>query len=158
MAKVCKSDGEGTFAGVRGNDQVAPFPVIPRPLMEPDCYSESRPLFRRYTPEVTCHLWYGREFVWEEARMNQGEFEADLQRNGYEVFYGGMSAGHVNPVHSHEWDARVMVIGGEITLSRGGKTETFRVGDSCSVAAGEMHTEHVGPQGVAYVAGRRTAK
>jgi hypothetical protein len=24
MAKVCKSDDEGTFAGVRGNDQVAP--------------------------------------------------------------------------------------------------------------------------------------
>jgi len=28
MAKVGKSDGEGTFAGVRGNDQVAPIPVI----------------------------------------------------------------------------------------------------------------------------------
>jgi len=25
MAKVCKSDGEGTFAGSRGNDGVAPI-------------------------------------------------------------------------------------------------------------------------------------
>jgi quercetin dioxygenase-like cupin family protein len=41
----------------------------------------------------------------------------------------------VNPEHTHEWDARVMVIGGEITLTRGGKTETFSVGDSCAVAA-----------------------
>jgi quercetin dioxygenase-like cupin family protein len=48
-----------------------------------------------------------------------------------------------------------MVIGGEITLTRGGKAETFRVGDSCAVAAGEIHAEHVGPQGVAYIAGRR---
>ena len=48
-----------------------------------------------------------------------------------------------------------MVIGGEITLTRAGKAETFRVGDSCAVSAGEMHAEHVGPQGVAYVAGRR---
>ena len=29
MAKVGKSDGEGTFAGVRGNDQVAPIADLP---------------------------------------------------------------------------------------------------------------------------------
>ena len=90
--------------------------------------------------------------------MNQREFEADLRRDGYEVFYGGMSAGHANPAHSHDWDARVMVIGGEITMIRAGKPQTFRAGDSCAVAAGEMHTEQVGPQGVAYIAGRRPAK
>src|SRR6516164_1375691 len=89
--------------------------------------------------------------------MNQSEFEADLQRQGYQVFYGGLQAGMVNPDHSHDWDARVMVIGGEITLTRGGQAETFRVGDSCAVAAGEVHAERVGPQGVAYVAGRRNA-
>jgi hypothetical protein len=44
---------------------------------------------------------------------------------------------------------------GGITLTRGGKAETFRVGDSCAVAAGEVHAEHVGPQGVAYIAARR---
>ena len=49
-----------------------------------------------------------------------------------------------------------MVIGGEITLTRGGKVETFRVGDSCAVAAGEIRAEHVGPQGVAYIAGGGT--
>jgi hypothetical protein len=68
--------------------------------------------------------------------MNQSEFEADLRRQGYQVFYGGLQAGIVNPDHAHDWDARVMVIGGEITLTRGGKAETFRVGDSCAVAAG----------------------
>ena len=89
--------------------------------------------------------------------MNQSEFEADLQRQGYQVFYGGLQAGVVNPDHTHDWDARVMVIGGEITLTRSGKVETFRVGDSCAVAAGEVHGERVGPQGVAYIAGRRNA-
>ena len=87
--------------------------------------------------------------------MNQSEFEADLLRQGYQVFYGGLQAGIVNPDHAHDWDARVLVIGGEITLTRGGKSETFRAGDSCAVAAGEVHAEHVGTQGVAYVAGRR---
>jgi quercetin dioxygenase-like cupin family protein len=89
--------------------------------------------------------------------MNQNEFEADLRREGYEVFYGGMRADHLNPDHSHDWDARVMVIGGEITLTRDGRSETFRAGDSCAVPAGKMHAERVGPQGVAYVAGRRGA-
>ncbi len=89
--------------------------------------------------------------------MNQSEFEADLKREGYEVVYGGLRADHVNPDHTHEWDARVMVIGGQITLTRAGRAETFHVGDSCAVAAGELHAEHVGPQGVAYIAGRRTA-
>ena len=87
--------------------------------------------------------------------MNQSEFEADLKRDGYEVFYGGMQAGHANPDHAHAWDARVMVIGGEITITRAGKAETFRVGDSCAVQAGEMHAEQVGASGVAYIAGRR---
>jgi quercetin dioxygenase-like cupin family protein len=89
--------------------------------------------------------------------MDQSEFEADLRRQGYEVFYGGMRAGTVNADHAHEWDARVMVIGGEITITRDGKTEAFRAGDSCAVACGEVHAEHVGPQGVAYIAGRRNA-
>ena len=89
--------------------------------------------------------------------MNQSEFEADLQCQGYQVFYGGLQAGMVNPDHAHDWDARVLVIGGEITLTRSGKVETFRVGDSCAVAAGEVHGERVGPQGVAYIAGRRNA-
>ena len=89
--------------------------------------------------------------------MNQSDFEADLRREGYQIFYGGLRAGEVNPDHSHAWHARVMVIGGEITITRGGKAETFHVGDSCAVAAGEMHAEHVGPQGVAFIAERGAA-
>jgi len=87
--------------------------------------------------------------------MNPSEFEADLKREGYEVFYGGLKAGLTNTEHAHDWHARVMVIGGEITITRNGKADIFRVGDSCSVAAGEMHAENVGAQGVAYISGRR---
>lgn len=90
--------------------------------------------------------------------MTQSKFEAELRRDGYQIFYGGLKAGEVNPDHAHDWDARVMVLGGEITLTRAGKAETFHVGDSCTVTAGEMHAEHVGPQGVAYIAGRRPVR
>jgi quercetin dioxygenase-like cupin family protein len=87
--------------------------------------------------------------------MNQSEFEADLKREGYEVSYGGLRSDHAGSDHAHDFHARVMVLGGEITITRNGKAETFRVGDGCAVAAGEMHTESVGAQGVAYIAGRR---
>ncbi len=87
--------------------------------------------------------------------MNQSEFEADLRREGYDVYYGGLRANEVNTEHGHAWHARVMVIGGEITITRDGKPETFRVGDSCSVPANYPHAEHVGAQGVAYIAGRK---
>jgi quercetin dioxygenase-like cupin family protein len=87
--------------------------------------------------------------------MNQSEFEANLKRECYEVFYGGLQAGHTNPDHSHPWQARVMVLGGEITITRNGKAETFGVGDSYAVSSGELHAEQVGAQGVAYIAGRR---
>ena len=50
-----------------------------------------------------------------------------------------------------------MVIGGEITITRDGKAETFRPGDSCSVPANYPHAERVGPRGVAYIAGRKPA-
>ncbi len=89
--------------------------------------------------------------------MNHSDIEAELRRDGYDVYYGGMGAGIVNPEHAHEWDARVVVIGGEITLSRGGGSETFRTGDACAVPAGQRHAERAGPQGVAYIVGRRAA-
>ena len=34
MTKVGKSDGEGTFAGTRGNDKVAPIPDLPALALE----------------------------------------------------------------------------------------------------------------------------
>lgn len=87
--------------------------------------------------------------------MNWNEFEADLLREGYQVFYGGSRANEVLPEHGHPWDARIMVIGGEITLTRDGKAETFRTGDSCMIPANYPHAENIGPRGVAYIAGRK---
>jgi quercetin dioxygenase-like cupin family protein len=67
----------------------------------------------------------------------------------------GFLPNQTNPEPVHSWDARLMVIGGEITITRDGEAETFHPGDSCVVPANYPHTEQVGPQGVAYVVGRR---
>jgi quercetin dioxygenase-like cupin family protein len=90
--------------------------------------------------------------------MNQSEFEVELKHEGYEVFYGGLRPDQVNPDHTHDWHARVLVTGGQLTITRDGTAETFGAGDSCFVAAGEVHAEHVGPRGVSYVAGRRAVR
>ena len=47
------------------------------------------------------------------------------------------------------------MLGGEITISRNNKAETFQAGQCFMVPAGCMHAEHVGPEGVAFVSGRR---
>jgi quercetin dioxygenase-like cupin family protein len=79
---------------------------------------------------------------------------SDLRREGFEVVHGGQKAGYTSEPHAHDFDARIMVLGGEITLIREGKAEVFRAGDHCEVPAGCMHSECVGPEGFACIAGK----
>lgn len=87
--------------------------------------------------------------------MDRLAFEAELRREGYQVVNSGLQPNVINPDHAHDFDVRVMVLGGEITVTRAGRPETFRAGDTCGFPAGTVHAEHVGPEGVAYVVGRR---
>jgi quercetin dioxygenase-like cupin family protein len=89
--------------------------------------------------------------------MNRAEFEADLRREGYEL-REGMIEPHVHrDAHAHEFDARVFVLHGSITLVFGTDHCTYGPGDSCSVPAGTMHEEHTEADGVRFLAGRRPA-
>lgn len=87
--------------------------------------------------------------------MDIETFKEDLIREGYKPRFASLPEGHIDPTHTHEFDARILVLGGEITITRDGKPEIFRAGDSCSVPAGCLHAENVGAEGVAYLAGRR---
>jgi quercetin dioxygenase-like cupin family protein len=89
--------------------------------------------------------------------MNRAEFEADLRREGYEVREGGIDPNTHRQAHAHDFDARVMVLEGSITLVFGDKRCVYAPGDSCSVPAGTMHEEHTEAEGVRYVSGRRSA-
>ncbi len=86
--------------------------------------------------------------------LTREAFESDLRREGFEVVHGGQKADHRGECHAHDFDARIMVLGGQITLIREGSSETFRAGDHCEIPAGCMHEEVVGPEGVAYIAGK----
>jgi quercetin dioxygenase-like cupin family protein len=87
--------------------------------------------------------------------MTRAEFEADLVRDRYEVREGEIKPHVHREAHAHEFDARVLVLDGSITLLFGKDRATYGPGDSCSVPAGTMHEEHTDAVGVRYVSGRR---
>jgi uncharacterized cupin superfamily protein len=89
--------------------------------------------------------------------MNRAEFEADLRRDGYEVSEGEIAPNVQRSPHAHDFDTRVMVLQGSITLVFGEDRRCFAAGDTCSVPAGTMHAEQTGAEGVHYLAGRRPA-
>ena len=86
--------------------------------------------------------------------LSREAFESDLRREGFEVVHGGQAPDFTEDLHAHDFDARIMVLGGEITLTRDGRSETFKAGDHCELLAGCLHTAKVGPEGVAYIVGK----
>ena len=86
--------------------------------------------------------------------LTREAFESDLRREGFEVVHGGQAAGFTEDMHAHDFDVRIMVLGGEITVCRNGGSETFRSGDHCEIPADCQHTTKVGPEGVAYTVGK----
>ncbi|MBS0639224.1 MAG: cupin domain-containing protein [Acetobacteraceae bacterium] len=86
--------------------------------------------------------------------LSREAFESDLRREGFEIVNGGQPPSFAEDLHAHDFDARIMVLSGEITVTRDNKAETFRPGDHCEILAGCQHTTKVGPEGVAYIVGR----
>jgi quercetin dioxygenase-like cupin family protein len=86
--------------------------------------------------------------------LTREAFESDLRREGFEVVHGGQPGGTTEEPHAHDFDARIMVLSGEITVTRDNQPETFRAGDHCEIPASCLHTTKVGPEGVAYIVGK----
>jgi quercetin dioxygenase-like cupin family protein len=88
--------------------------------------------------------------------MDRADFEAELHAQGYQqIVDRRMEPGTVNPEHAHEFDAQLLILEGEMTVSCDGAERTHRAGDTFAMTAGRRHTERCGPAGVRYLAGRR---
>ena len=59
-----------------------------------------------------------------------------------------MRAGTVVSDHSDSWDVRALVIDGQITLTIDTVPTTYQAGDIFTIAAGCVHREVVGDNGV----------
>jgi uncharacterized cupin superfamily protein len=60
--------------------------------------------------------------------MTRAEFEAELRRDGYEVREGEIEPNVHRDAHAHEFDARVLVLDGSITLVFGQDQVEVRAG------------------------------
>jgi quercetin dioxygenase-like cupin family protein len=88
--------------------------------------------------------------------MERMAFETGLHQQGYaEVVDRHMEPNALNPQHTHEFDARLLVLEGTMTVTAAGTERTYNAGDAFTMSAGCCHTEPSGPMGVRYLAGRR---
>ena len=88
--------------------------------------------------------------------MNSAKFEANLAQEGYtEIVNREMGANKVVDEHDHPFDARLLILEGELTITSEGNTTTYRTGDEFSMAAGCRHVEQSGSEGARYIVGRR---
>lgn len=89
--------------------------------------------------------------------MNLEQFEAHLKEEGYQVITSvAQPVGYALDDHVHAFDACALIIDGEFTITVGGLPRHYSAGDIFRLPAGTSHSERAGPQGVKYLAGRRT--
>jgi quercetin dioxygenase-like cupin family protein len=88
--------------------------------------------------------------------MDRTVFETELHEHGYaEVADRRMEPDALNPEHAHEFDARLLVLEGAMTITAEGAEHTYHAGDTFTMSAGCRHSERSGPDGARYLAGRR---
>ena len=88
--------------------------------------------------------------------MNPQIFRDLAENEGYTV--GEKVSGDANrenAEHAHDFDAKLLVLSGDITYSIDGSIRTYREGEIIEVAAGTRHAEKVGESGVSLLIGSR---
>jgi mannose-6-phosphate isomerase-like protein (cupin superfamily) len=89
--------------------------------------------------------------------MDRDAFEAELLREGYEVRETRYPPNEHRPPHTHDFDARLLILDGALMLVRDGEASSFGPGESCDVPAGTVHQEITDARGAHALSGRRTA-
>ncbi len=90
--------------------------------------------------------------------MDRATFEAELAREGYEPMTRRMDPNEVRPEHVHEFDAKLLVLDGRMTIVSDGTERAYAPGETFAIPAGRRHAEQTGPEGASYIAGRRTLR
>jgi mannose-6-phosphate isomerase-like protein (cupin superfamily) len=89
--------------------------------------------------------------------MNEQLLAKQLHEEGFGntyVWQDGPNAHYSD--HTHAEETAHIVLKGEMTLTIGGRTQTFGEGDRCNVPAGAVHSAKMGPQGCRYLIGERS--
>lgn len=88
--------------------------------------------------------------------MNPEQFTAQLRQEGYTEFVEvEREPNGMLDTHSHPFDAKALILAGEIRLHVGGQESLYRSGEVFVLGNGTEHVEYYGPQGVRYLVGRK---
>jgi uncharacterized cupin superfamily protein len=89
--------------------------------------------------------------------MNAEEFEQQMARDGFtRPIAGHYEADRFNAPHSHPFEVRGLIVHGEMTITPvGGAGIRYRTGDVFVMPLSAQHQERVGPEGCAYLWGKR---
>ena len=89
--------------------------------------------------------------------MDSSAFERQLRAEGFRQVYVWRDAAHVlYPEHTHPVDTAHVILHGEMTLTCGGSTTTYKAGERVpDVPAGAVHSARMGPSGCRYLIGEK---
>lgn len=90
--------------------------------------------------------------------MDQVAFTIQLAKEGFQPPVLVMREAHGTlDAHAHPFDAKALVIEGELRIRTAAGERDYGVGEIFQLAAHEPHSEVFGALGVRYLAGRRPA-
>ena len=88
--------------------------------------------------------------------MQQEEFMALLTREAFqETVTVQREANGEMAIHTHPFEAKALILQGQLEISVDGGERLYRVGDVFHLAANAPHAERYGPDGVTYLVGRK---
>ena len=88
--------------------------------------------------------------------MDRATFEAALVSEGFsEIVTVERVANGFLDTHAHPFEAKALILAGDIHLQVGASEKHYRVGDVFHLLANHVHTERYGPAGVSYLVGRK---
>ncbi|GAB5098818.1 cupin domain-containing protein [Caballeronia sp. HLA56] len=88
--------------------------------------------------------------------MHRDEFLALLPEEGFqEVVTVTREPNGVMDIHAHPFEAKALIVEGEITIRVGDDERLYHVGEIFQLSANLEHEERYGPQGVTYLVGRK---
>jgi quercetin dioxygenase-like cupin family protein len=88
--------------------------------------------------------------------MDERLLAKKLEQEGFArtyVWQDGPNTSYLD--HTHAEETAHIVLSGEMTLTMGGKTATYRAGERCDVPAGAVHSARMGPKGCRYLIGEK---
>jgi quercetin dioxygenase-like cupin family protein len=90
--------------------------------------------------------------------MERDDFIEMLAREGFtETVLVEREANGFIDDHAHPFEAKALILEGELTIRCGTKETRYRMGDVFHLKANETHWERYGPDGVCYLVGRKQA-